>query len=130
MTQRLLTHKKNIGAFISGNLAGAENTRIIAESLNILSDDSSTLQSGRYKTVIASIFPDDTNSNRDDDDDDDNDDNKRNVSETNRQRHLEDKDKDAWLIFIKKKMRSGLLRSGLFEQRRNIHARNKLWVRR
>ena len=99
MTQRLLTHEKNIVAFISGNLAGDENTRIIAESLNILSDRSSTLQSGRYKTVNASIFPDDTNSNRDDDDDD-NDDNKRKVSETNRQRHLEDKDKDAWLILI------------------------------
>ena len=99
MTQRLLTHEKNIVAFISGNLAGAEKTRIIAESLNIHSDRSSTLQSGRCKTVNASIFPDDTNSNRDDDDDD-NDDNKRNVSETNRQRHLEDKDKDAWLILI------------------------------
>ena len=83
MTQRLLTQEKNSGAFIFGNLA----------------DETRESEHCSSKQNVMSAYDD--NSNRDDDDDD-NDDNEKNVSETNRQKHLEDKDKDAWLIFIKK----------------------------
>ena len=67
----------------------------------ILSDGISTLPYGRYRTMKASIFPDNIDSNQDDDDD--NDDSKRNVSETNITSHHEDEDIDVWLTFFEEK---------------------------
>ena len=120
MTQRLRTHKKYIETLASGNIVRAANTHIISERhvLNtvrankiamsayhdkryILSDGISTLLYGHYRTMKASILPDNTDSNQDDDDD--NDDSERNVMETYSASHHEDEDIDAWLNFFEEK---------------------------
>ena len=64
----------------------------------ILSDGVSILPYSQYRTMNASIFPDNTDSNQDDEED--NDDSERNVIETNSTRHHEDEYIDVWLKFL------------------------------
>ena len=62
---------------------------------NVLRDGASTFPKDHYRTVNASIFSDNTDSNQDNKDD--NDDNERKMSKTISIVHHEDQDIDTWL---------------------------------